>query len=52
MKQNNTNTVFVSVRMPKDIIEIIDEQAIEAMRSRSGQIIYLLKQMTTDKPEK
>lgn len=52
MKQNNTSTVFVTVRMPKDILDIIDEMAIEGMRSRSGQIIYLLKQMTTATPEK
>lgn len=52
MKKNETSTVFVTVRMPKDILDIIDEMAIEGMRSRSGQIIYLLKQMTTAKTEK
>lgn len=37
-------TTFVTVRMPSELVKQIDELAIEAMRSRSAQVIIMLKQ--------
>lgn len=37
-------TVFVTVRMPAEIVKQIDDLAIEAMRSRSAQVIFMLRQ--------
>lgn len=34
---------FVTMRVPDDIIKQIDELATEAMRSRSAQIILMIK---------
>lgn len=35
---------YVTVRMPADLVKQIDELAMDAMRSRSAQVIMLLKQ--------
>lgn len=35
---------FVSVRVPTELINYIDELSIEAMRSRSAQIIFILNE--------
>jgi len=40
-EQENT---FVTVRMPSELVKQIDELATEAMRSRSAQVIIMLKQ--------
>lgn len=41
---NEQETTFVTVRMPADLVKQIDELAMEAMRSRSAQVIMMLKQ--------
>jgi len=41
---SNQKATFVTVRMPADLVKQIDELAIEAMRSRSAQVIMMLKQ--------
>jgi len=42
-KKPATHT-FVTIRMPKELVAKIDALAVEAMRSRSGQIQHILKQ--------
>lgn len=37
-------TTFVTVRMPVELVRQIDELAIEAMRSRSAQVMFMLRQ--------
>lgn len=34
---------FVTIRMPIKMLEQVDELAIEAMRSRSAQILHMVK---------
>lgn len=41
---NGLNHKFVSVKIPIELLKHIDEQAIESMRSRSSQIIFMLNQ--------
>ena len=41
---SDQETMFVTVRMPADVVKKIDELAMEAMRSRSAQVIMMLKQ--------
>lgn len=41
---NEQETTFVTVRMPTELVKQIDELAMEAMRSRSAQVIMMLKQ--------
>ena len=41
---SDQETMFVTVRMPADMVKQIDELAMEAMRSRSAQVIMMLKQ--------
>lgn len=36
---------FVSVKIPVSLVKTIDEQAIVSMRSRTGQIVYMLNQL-------
>jgi len=36
-------TKFVTIRMPKSIVEKIDFLAIDSMRTRSSQILFLIK---------
>ena len=42
-KPSNSHT-FVTIRMPVELVKQIDALAVEAMRSRSSQIMHLLKQ--------
>lgn len=49
-KKDTDETTFVTVRMPNDIVNAVDELAIEAVRSRSAQIIYLLRQVLKQEP--
>lgn len=37
-------TTFVTIRMPVELVNQIDELAIEAMRSRSAQVMFMLRQ--------
>jgi metal-responsive CopG/Arc/MetJ family transcriptional regulator len=39
-----TAHTFVTIRMPVELVKQIDALAVEAMRSRSSQIMHLLKQ--------
>ena len=45
-EQENT---FVTVRMPSELVKQIDELATEAMRSRSAQVIMMLKQALVER---
>lgn len=38
---------FVNIRMPVNLLSVIDQLAKESMRSRSGQIIYMLTRWHT-----
>lgn len=42
---NKDQMKFVNIRISKDILDVIDEMAIESMRSRSSQIVEMLKQL-------
>jgi hypothetical protein len=50
---NQQQSKSVTVRMPAEMIAQIDEMAIETMRSRTAQIVLLLKQVLSQhqKPE-
>lgn len=39
---NEKNEIMVSVRLPKNLVERIDETAVEEGRSRSGMIRRIL----------
>jgi metal-responsive CopG/Arc/MetJ family transcriptional regulator len=49
-KKDTEDTTFVTVRMPNDIVKAVDELSIEAVRSRSAQVIYLLRQALKQEP--
>ncbi|MFZ2125399.1 MAG: hypothetical protein WAV01_02120 [Candidatus Saccharimonadales bacterium] len=39
----------ITLRIPVDLLAVIDEMAIEAMRSRTAQIAYMLESYLRDK---
>ena len=41
---SDQETMFVTVRMPTELVKQIDALAVEAMRSRTAQVIVLLRQ--------
>jgi hypothetical protein len=45
------NTPQVSVRIPTDIVRALDEQAREEERTRSQQIVFLLRQALAHRAE-
>ncbi len=45
---SNKEMTFVTVRMPSDLVEKIDELAKDEIRNRSSQIIYMLRQFLSD----
>jgi metal-responsive CopG/Arc/MetJ family transcriptional regulator len=47
---DQSEPVFVTVRMPADLVKQIDELAVEAMRSRSAQVILMLRQRLESPP--
>ena len=40
-----------SVRLPEDVLRVIDESAAENLRSRTAEILYRLKQSIRPAPE-
>ena len=49
-QQPSDGKVSVTVRLPADLVEKVDEKAEEELRSRSAQIQKMLEESTTKQP--
>ena len=48
-EKSSDGKVTVSIRLPAELVEVVDRKAEEELRSRSAQIQRILEESTADK---
>ena len=50
-EKSSDGKVTVSIRLPAELVEVVDRKAEEELRSRSAQIQRILEESTADKKQ-